>query len=157
MKKIFIIILIILQYGCWRLPSNHNLGKNYYYSMNHYTDRTIIKMRDKGEAYDVIIPTVIVNYVFDSSYVLIDQKPIDQICICNDSCRKKNINDWEKKFYKQCTDEFEKSNFHQYWIINKINDSVLGPFSKETFIRKRKEIGIPEKLVFGEPIKIISL
>jgi hypothetical protein len=39
-----------------------------------------------------------------------------------------------------------ESNFNQFWILKVKNDSLLGPFRKAEYLKKRKEIGIPDNL-----------
>ena len=39
-----------------------------------------------------------------------------------------------------------ESNFNQFWILKVKNDSLLGPFQKAEYLKKRKEIGIPDNL-----------
>ena len=61
--------------------------------------------------------------------------------------------------YKEYKKSFEKSNYLQYWIINKKEESIFtgeqggwsnvyGPFSEEDYGRKREEMQVPENLNF---------
>ena len=39
-----------------------------------------------------------------------------------------------------------ESDFNQFWILKVENDSLFGPFRKSEYLKKRKEIGIPDNL-----------
>ena len=142
MKKLFFLLISILFCKCAGIPSYHDLGKNYYYVFETTLERDIEKVGS------IIIDDVVVNYAFDSTFILVDQKPIDKICLCNDTCLMKIYKNWRNMpTLQMCLDAFEKSTFHQYWIINKKNDSVWGPFTKEKFIQKKIEKGVPNNLI----------
>ena len=36
------------------------------------------------------------------------------------------------------------SKYNQLWILKIKNDSLFGPFSKEEYLKKRQEIGVPK-------------
>jgi hypothetical protein len=40
--------------------------------------------------------------------------------------------------------------YSKYWIITHANDSIYGPFSKQEYLQKRKELGVPEELELKE-------
>jgi hypothetical protein len=91
------------------------------------------------------------NVSYDSDFIILKQKPLKDICECNDSCLKNrypNMNDLPT--YKMCKEALEKSVFYQYWIINKRKDAVYGPFQKQEYLQKREELGIPKELKLKE-------
>lgn len=104
----------------------------------------------------------ITSYKYNSNYILVEQNPIDSICECNIECFRK-MESYDKKSYKRCKEAFESTTYRQYWIIEKVQGDTLssdiyskyfedivkhtyGPFSKEEFLIKRKEFGVPEEL-----------
>lgn len=104
----------------------------------------------------------ITSYPYDNNYILVEQNPIDSICECNIECFGK-MESYDKKSYKRCKEAFEKTTYRQYWIVKKIQGDTLcnniyakyfheiekhtyGPFSKEEFFIKRKEIEVPDGL-----------
>ena len=68
--------------------------------------------------------------------------------------------------YSESNKAFENSTFKQYWIIDKIKEcrnigfdslnniarysNVFGPYSKEEYLIKRKELGVPEEFKLKE-------
>lgn len=83
---------------------------------------------------------------FDSTFILVAQKPLDSICECNHSClinTYPNSNDLPT--YRLCKEALEKSTFYQYWIINKTKNAVYGPYKKEEYLQKQEELGVPEE------------
>lgn len=88
---------------------------------------------------------------FDKVFILIAQKPLENICECNDSCLKNtyhNRNDLPT--YEMCKEALEKSTFYQYWIINKAKDAVYGPYNKEEYLQKHEELGVSKELQLKE-------
>lgn len=86
---------------------------------------------------------------FDKTFILVTQKPLSEICECNLECFKK-MDSYDKRSYPRCKEALEKSDFYQYWIINKIQNVVYGPLSKEKFFQKREELGVPRELQLKE-------
>lgn len=85
---------------------------------------------------------------YDSTFILIAQKPLSSICECNDSClinTYSNRNDLST--YKKCKEALKTSLFYQYWIIDKTKDAIYGPYNKKKYFEKRKIIGVPDELV----------
>lgn len=79
------------------------------------------------------------NIAFDSSFILVDQKPLDSIF----GLKMDPYPHWEIDPTKE---KINKSNFHQYWIIKKQTDDIYGPLTKEEYLEKRKELMIPTSL-----------
>lgn len=77
---------------------------------------------------------------FDNKFILIVQSTLE-------------LNVWlfDKYYYHQYIDsnysKFENIDIW-YWIINKIDDIIYGPYTKEMYLEKRVEIGVPDSLRF---------
>ena len=93
----------------------------------------------------VVVESSILNYRFDSTYIIASQRPWNSIY------NKKYLN------YKEANVAFENSTFIQYWIIDKseqaefnserkMYSNVYGPFSKEAYLKKIVEMGVPGDL-----------
>jgi len=139
-KKLFLLIPVLIITSCQN-NINVDLGGKYKLitsaSMN---DLTIV-----DENNIVAIHGHILVYAFDSTFIVVAQRPRDSVPGMGSMTQNK----YEKAF--------EKSTFRQYWIINKKEKSefneatkkysnVYGPFQKDEYLRKREEIGIPESL-----------
>ncbi|HKR05947.1 MAG TPA: DUF3997 domain-containing protein [Bacteroidia bacterium] len=142
MKKWIIAILVILLSGIlffmiWG-QDDQDLGDNYYYL-------------PKYEAIDVGFPGGAIVYKSTQKHLYSEIKIYGNV---------KEVN-FNKEFIiaiqnadtsyleKADSDIFEK-NFSNYYIIVKKSDLVYGPYSKEEYIQKRDELGIPEELKLKE-------
>lgn len=126
-----------------------NLGCKYrLINSASFSDLTIVK-----EHNTVVVDGHILDYTFDSIFIVVAQRPRDSI---------PNI---KAMNYSEAIEAFEKSTFRQYWIINKKEKSeysldtlsnlarysnVYGPFKKGDYLRKREELNVPQKLVLKE-------
>lgn len=101
----------------------------------------------------IIIDAHVIDYSFDSTYIIAKQKPVDLIL-------KNTYNNSEYDLKKR-DKLFEKSTLSQYWIINKKkvdeysldtvskllrHSPIYGPFTKEKYLQKREELGVPKEL-----------
>ncbi len=101
-----------------------------------------------------MISRYVMQYGVDSTFIIVKQKPYDLIC----------------KMYRKTTNKpklpdrrryFEEIDLHYYWIINKkeecvsyydpirkkaIHSNVYGPYTKEEFVNKRKELQVSDTL-----------
>ena len=88
---------------------------------------------------DLVIRDNVIDYSFDSNYIIAVQKPPESVP------QQKNYAYWKIAY--------EKSNFKQYWIINKRQEpvfnsktlsfsNVCGPLTKEDFFKKLKQLNI---------------
>jgi len=102
-----------------------------------------------------IVETHILNYTFDSTYIIASQKPWEV----------PNIPGLRDMKHSQRHKTFEESTFRQYWIINKNQkaersldtvsmrvrrSNVYGPFDRQEYLRKRVELGVPKELILKE-------
>ena len=116
--------------------------------------------------YGIVVPSTVLEYAFNSTFIIASQRP------WNDSIipRMYGLN------YDDLHRAFKKSEYKQYWIINKkqkgeylgcfpyleykmgngmhdiefgraVYSNVHGPFLLEEYLRKRDELGVPDSLV----------
>lgn len=150
-KLIFCIGLILLMTGCENFP---DLGNGYKLSYNSMNDVSIIKCLKEGDAPTILIYGHILDYAFDSTFIIVIECPRDSV----PGVTTMTYSEYEKAF--------EQSAFRQYWIINKkeeptyigftgsknnphaIYSNVYGPYRKEEYLKKRKELNISNELQF---------
>lgn len=142
MRKLIITFFsIILLLSCTKLPE---LGRGFRFWRDGKYTLEIVNSENT-----VMIRETILEYAYDSTFIIVCQRPRDSI----PNIRTMN--------YSQSNKAFENSSFRQYWIINKEEKSiysydsisnsakysnVYGPFKKNEYIQKRKEFGIPNTL-----------
>ncbi len=80
----------------------------------------------------------VLKFDFDSTFIIAEQKPRDVIL--------KSTYTNPSMDFKTQERIFKKSSIRQYWIINKVKDSVYGPYEKEIYMQKRKVLGVPDNL-----------
>lgn len=85
--------------------------------------------------YTIIIQSRILGYAFDSTFVVVMQKDWDSI---PEIKLKPDLNG-KKKAY-------EMSKFRQYFILNKLTDSLYGPYKTDSFFLIRKKLKVPDSL-----------
>jgi hypothetical protein len=104
---------------------------------------------------NVMIATHILNYAFDSTFIIVSQRPWDV----------PDVPGIKEMTYDKRNEAFEKSTFQQYWIINKKEkgeyrldtltqlarySNVYGPFDRQEYLQKREELGVPRELKLKE-------
>lgn len=109
-----------------------DLGNGYHFAHNSANDLSIVKPEHTYILYGAICEIAI-----DSTFILAAEKPRDSVPCSGD--------------LKHCDDLFANSDFRQYWIINKMNDSVHGPFDDKAFQVEREEMKVPKTLTL-EPL-----
>lgn len=148
MKKfllISVVLLSVLFSGCGRIISKYiklpDLGDGY-----QFTYETIYSLAIVNPDNILVINATILEYAFDSTFIIVSQRPRDSI---------PNISTMN---YYEATDAFENSTFRQYWIINKKEKSeyivnrrprysnIYGPFNKKDYLKKRIELNVPKEL-----------
>ncbi len=153
MKKfifIFTLIIISIISGCKRFP---DLGSGYQLNYNGMNDISIINCLKEGDAPTIFIYGHILDYAFDSTFIIVSERPRDSVI---------GIETMTQSKYQEA---FEQSAFKQYWIINKQEpivysldtlsklakySNVYGPFKKEEYLLKRKELDVPPELTLKE-------
>jgi hypothetical protein len=148
MKNWLIIsILAIILNGCIN-TIDKDLGNKYYLEISDGYSTAILDSNNT-----VMIPSEVLKYAFDSTFIIASQRPLD------------SIPDIKTLNYKEANKAFEESTFRQYWIVNKQEpnvysldtlfqlakySNVYGPFKKEEYMQKRKELGVPPELKLKE-------
>jgi hypothetical protein len=142
----FFIVFFIMAISCSnsKLP---NLGNGYAFETLEGKTLEIVSIENS-----VVVPGVIIEYSFDSVFILAKQKPWNL----------PNINGIEAMSYRDRSKAFEESKFYQYWIIDKSKDciyigydsinndakysNVYGPYTLEQFKVKRIELMVSDSL-----------
>lgn len=146
--KILIITIGAIITSCHE-KGNVNLGGNLrlIHSAN-FVDMTIV-----DEDNTVIIYGHILDFAFDSNFIIAAQRPRDSVPECNGTIKEIKFEESELAF--------KKSIFIQYWIINKKEEfiysldsntmlakysNVYGPYNKEEYLQKREKLKVPKSL-----------
>ena len=136
MKKSFITgaFILIIMIGCKKFP---DLGSGYKLDYSGRSNYILIENIDD----EVVIFDNIINYNYDVHFIVVEQKPIGDI---------PNMN------YEEWKIAYEKSNFKQYWIIDKKQKSihvgtksysnVYGPLTKDEYLDKLKQLNASKDL-----------
>jgi hypothetical protein len=141
----FVIFVVIT--GCLKSP---DLGDGYRSDSDGKYTLQIVNFENT-----VMINSHILEYAFDSTFIIVSQRPWDG----------PSIPDIKDMTYSERNEAFEKSTFRQYWIINKKQkgeysldtlsklarySNVYGPFKREEYIQKREELGVSKELQLKE-------
>jgi hypothetical protein len=144
MKILLFQIVFMMVISC-KKSVDVNLGENLRIitsaSMNHLVivdENNVVKVNRH-----------ILDYNFDSTFIIVAQRPWDSV---------PELNAME---YYQSHRAFKNSTFKQYWIINKkekgdfLSDTltkrghytnVYGPFKKNEYLLMRQNLGVPQEL-----------
>lgn len=144
------IVAISVIFSCGKKP---DLGNGFMFEYDQRGDIYLIKTIQPGDAPSVIVNGHIMDYSFDSTFIIIAERPRDSVPECSGK-----IQGMTKK---KCDDAFERSSFKQYWIINKQRKTefdaatrkytnVYGPFHRQQMIQKIAELGVPRYLTLKE-------
>lgn len=127
-----------------------DLGSGYKFDIGDGNSLAIVNSENT-----VMISMEILDYAFDSTFIIASQRPWDV----------PDVNGIKEMTYNQRNEAFEKSTFRQYWIINKKEkgeysldtltqlacySNVYGPFNKEEYLHKREELGVLKELQLKE-------
>jgi len=134
-RYLFILVLIT---SCIKFP---NIGIGYKLCYNSRGDIGIVNSDNSYLIYGHIL-----EYKFDSMFIIVSERPRDSIPECNRSMT-----------LTKCNEAFAKSMFTQYWIIDKRQKSVFieqsktfsnvyGPFNKAKFLNLFFKLHIPKRL-----------
>jgi hypothetical protein len=143
-KLIFILAMLIISTvtSCKKFP---DLGNGYQLNYNSMNDISIIKCLKEGDAPTVFIYGHILDYAFDSTFIIVAERPRDSV---------PGVQTMTQPKYQKA---FEQSTFHQYWIIDKTKESVFdeitktysnvyGPYKEDAYLATKKILGIPNGL-----------
>ena len=152
-----LVLSIIISSGCDKIICKYrnlpDLGNGYKFETYDCKTLSIINSSNTE-----MIPPEILNYAFDSIFIIAAQRSWDSI-----------PHIWEMT-YDEAEKAFETSTFVRYWILNKkeknehigvdtvikrgtgtfdiraIYSNVYGPYKWNEYLRKRKELGVPKEL-----------
>ncbi len=158
MKKITPIIfaLITMLGSCNMSDYDEDLSGGYFY-MDEAPDNRTIGVAPPGKK---DIGSTVEAYAYDDNYILVIQRPLldyYRSAIGNDlvDCLYSKTPEEDAERGKIMADSVIKHDpYYQkvfsrpinYWIISHQVDSIFGPFSKEEYFQKRKELGVPKEL-----------
>ena len=143
----FCILLISCQEKVMlKLGNDYNLD----YDLNHY--RAVFHNENEGlDGRGQYLDGDILEFNYDSTFVIALIKPVDKI---NESKAGRKVNN-----YYDRERLIKASLMREYWILNKkikqelimnkygySNSNVYGPFNKQEFELKRKELGVSDSL-----------
>jgi len=111
-----------------------NLGHGYIY--HEPAGQPFIEKENSGKG----IPGWIFAYDYNNEFIIALEKDIE----LSEKKREELIVSGD--FY----DYVLQNGYSKYWIIAHVNDSIYGPFSREEYLKKRKEIGVPQGLKLKE-------
>ena len=142
-KKIIIFLVCLLLSSCspWEKQeislffltmsscfSEAELGNGYYYLSNYdaidvgYNEGSLIyKSTQKSYYQTILIQGGILEVTKDRDFILVGQN-------------------------KQQVDLKHKTAVYYYWIINKNNSEIFGPLTFDDYLKKKKELAVPETL-----------
>ena len=137
MKKWIIVICVLITIGIVFFitkteKDTETLGDNYYY-LSPY------------EAIDVGFPEGDIIYKYYQKNLFSDIKIQGEVISIN----------YDKDFIvavqqKKSSAELVKDKMLYYFIIEKKLDNVIGPLSKQEYLKKREELGVPRELKLKE-------
>ena len=112
-----------------------------FHKPNEIIDTLII-----GKGYKIINSFIDKNKInADLNFILVAQKPLEEICECNDCVYEKFPNKAISS-YELCLKALRKFNKYKYWIVNKNTNDIYGPYDKKQYLAKRKELNVPKSL-----------
>ena len=140
MKKwivaVFVVLLSAVLFFIWGI-NDHYLGDKYYYLPKYeaidigYPGGAIIYKSPKKNLFQYIkVRGNIKEVVFDKDFIIATR------------------NEDTPYLGKAHSGVAKKKSLH-YFIIVKRTDLVYGPYSENEYIRKREELGVPDKLELG--------
>lgn len=138
MKNILIIMMpLVLMFSACSKKYPLDLGADYRLD---YDGSSYFYILDANST--VIINSHISGFNFDSIFIIAVQKPVDLIL-------QETYNNPEMNLKKR-KKLFEESSLRLYWVINKNEHQVYGPFKKGEYLLKRKELGVPQELTLKD-------
>jgi hypothetical protein len=144
-KWLVFLVLIFSGCGTGEVPFDLGLGYKLIYTPNSY-----FAIIDSNNLY--IIDSHVTKFGFDSTFIVVEQLPIDSLCACNYECTKKSQNR-----DKDCKKELRNYHYRNYWIVNKLKKSewdsisrkytnVNGPFTYKEYLKTKLRLNCNAKL-----------
>jgi hypothetical protein len=135
--KILTILIIGLAFSSCENPSIKELGQGYFLAHNSMNDHSIARPTEgysTSKVFTVIIYGDVVSFDFDSRFIIAAEKPRD------------SVPGIKYLRYEESQRLFKQSNFRQYYILDKQDDHLYGPYIRKTFDSKRKELDVSDTL-----------
>jgi len=130
--NVILLIIVLTIYSCSEREAE-DLGHGYRFDYDPVISSDYVILRPNKNTY--AITGDVLEYRFDSIYIIAEQQPREVIL-----AHTFNMN------YEQEEAFFKNSTLRYYWIINKKNDSIYGPFTKREYLQKRVLLKIPKEL-----------
>ena len=137
MKKLTTVLILVVTFVACGNPSLRELGNGYFLTLNPMNDYSIAKPIEgvsTNEAYSLIIYGDIASFDFDSRFIIVAEKPRD------------SVPGLKSLRYEECQRQFKISNFRQYYILDKVSEQRYGPYKRNIFDAKRKELNVSNSL-----------
>lgn len=162
-KKVLIFTGLTLFIACSSQGDRtEELSKNYFYRDEGRNVKDILSHRiDRRSIYSKIL-----SYTYNSQFILVLQEPLydkhrEMIAFDLRSDFKKypNNSNEDRITSERVADSILKndgyylklfSKKNNFWIIITQNDSLIGPLTKEEYLHKREELGVPKELQLKE-------
>lgn len=135
MKKVLFACMIILM-SC----NDYELGNGYFYlSQDEAMDvgspygSIIYKSKQRCQYDKVVVYGDVLDCISDDNYILVSQKPNKE--------KIKELVEGGSYFNEDFLNQMFK-NQKNYYIISKVNDSLIGPLDENEFLSKKKNMKI---------------
>jgi hypothetical protein len=154
-KLLLVLSLFLSLSSCVESPFPMNIGGSYFLDTDGNNLFYVKKTDSLGLNAGAAIDPEVIAWGFDSVFIIAKQIPFHYIF---DSIHNQNPSIRANEFGKL----YAEIETYNYWIIDKrkeaiwdvdtraFTNGVLGSFTYEEFLEKRKELGISDSLVFGE-------
>jgi hypothetical protein len=135
--KVFLWTIFITIVGsCGKYPEDLGNGYAVDFLFTSGSEKMVI-----GSNNTVIIGGPLLEYKYNSDYIIATERPFDSVRECRDGYEQD---------YKSCKKAFEESTFCQYWIINKHTHKIFGPIKFAEYQSKVEELAIPKDICICE-------
>lgn len=139
LKYISIPLIILIMHSCSQ-NNSIDMGNGYRFDNDPVISNDKVIFGPYENTYAV--SGYVVAYNFDSIFIVAEQKPREIIL--------KNTYSNSEMTYRKQEKIFEESTLRQYWIINKLQNIIYGPFKKEEYLKKREKLGVSQELKLKE-------
>lgn len=136
-------------------PNHHRLcrGRYFHYHPNDDTVYTCF-ITELRSGYGTIISGHIAESVKDSVFLLADRKPLDSVfgplqtlpCPFDSNSTYLGRPNEPLTNYNDYWEMINNSQYHDYWILNMKTSDVYGPLCFDDYLKKKKELVVPETL-----------
>lgn len=125
-----------------------NLGEGYYYLGEGTPNNIIYKEDVNHNIEDIIIQANVNGFSFNDEYILVKQVP-DTNAIKYNIMFLNSLSNEEADSVMKMNFEINRvlKNDTNYWIIDKKEHHIMGPYNKVDFIQKNKMLRISNKLI----------